>query len=263
MTASIRTIVTASVLGMAFAFTAAGDAQAQYGGQQGGFGGQQGGFGGQQGGGGAGFANVMAPGGATGANTFGGMGFADPMSNFGAQGGVAQQGGFGQQGGVGQGGVGVGGRNFVGRDSSEVTQNFQGQAGGQQGGRFGAGGQQIQNANDLRQQQGRWQQQQQNTNRQPLRVQLRPAFAVAAPTVAEVLGGAQLRVNRSLEVEGAPPVEMTIVEGRTVLRGVVASEYERAVVAQMAALEPGVDLIENQLTVSGPTAVPPVAPPQP
>jgi hypothetical protein len=267
MTASIRTIVTASVLSLPFAFTGATDAQAQYGGgQQGGFGGQQGGFGGQQGGVGGqqgAFSNVAAPGGATGAQAFGGMGFGDPMATFGQQGGVGQTGGFGQQGGAGQAGVGAGGRNFVGRDSTEVLQNFQGQVGGQQGGRFGAGGQAIQNANDLRQQQGRWQQQQQNTNRQPLRIQLRPAFDLAVPVATEIIGGAQLRLNRSLEVEGAPPVEITIVEGRTVLRGVVASEYERAVVAQMAALEPGVAEIDNQLSVSEPVAAPPVAPNQP
>jgi hypothetical protein len=161
-----------------------------------------------------------------------------------------QQGSFGQgmNGGFGQQGMGPGGRNFVGRDASEVRSNFQQQFGGQQG--LQNFNNNLQNLNDLRDQRRRGREQQDAPP--PVKVQLRPAFDLPVSSVAEVQVAAQTRINRTLEVRGSAPVSLTMAEGRTVLTGVVASEHDRALIAQMAALEPGVGAIENQLTVAAP-----------
>jgi hypothetical protein len=251
----------------------AGPVHAQYqnSNQQGGFGqssfgggfggGGQGGLGGGGGYGGGGFGNSGFGQSGFGTSGFGQSAFGSGgfgSSGFGTSGFGNAQGGFGQAntGGFGQQGVGPGGRNFVGRDAAEVGNNFQQQVGGQQGGLQGFNDV-VQNLNDLRDQRRRGREQQDAPP--PVKVQLRPAFDLPVTSIAEVQAGAQTRINRTLEVRGSLPVSLSMAEGRTVLTGVVASEHDRALIAQMAALEPGVGSIENRLTVA--PQEPPIQPP--
>jgi hypothetical protein len=230
-----------------------------YGGQGGGFGG--GGFGnsgfGNSGFGNSGFGNSGFGAGGFGSSGIGNSGFGNSGFGSGLGGFGNQQGGFGQgnAGGFGQRGVGPGGRNFVGRDAAEVQNNFQQQVGGQQG--LQGFNDIVQNLNDLRNQRRRGREQQEAPP--PVKVQLRPAFDLPLASTAEVQAGAQAQINRTLQVRGSSPVSLAMAEGRTVLTGVVASEHDRALIAQLAALEPGVGTIENRLTVATPE--PPLQPP--
>jgi hypothetical protein len=228
--------------GSGYGGTGAGGFGSGFGGNQfggGGFGGGQGGFGG------GGFGGSQF-----GAGGFGGGGaFGGGMNGQGAFGN--QNGMFGQQSGGQfgqQGGLGGNQRNFVGRDVRDVQSGFQTQFGSPQaGGQFANN---IQNFNDLREQRRRWRDQQNAPP--PVRVQLRPTFDVPVAAAAEVQAGVQTRINSALTNHGAGQALISVTPQGTVLTGVVASEHDRALVARLASLEPGVGPINNQLTVSAP-----------
>lgn len=140
---------------------------------------------------------------------------------------------------------------FVGRDAGDVRQGFESQ------GRRGGGqmlDQMIENLNEMRDSRRRWREQ--NAAPPPVRVQLRPSFAVPPQVAARSTGETHLRLGRMMQHQGviSPQVEFG---GRTVvLRGTVATEHDRALVGQLAALEPGVSQVENLLTVQTPPAAP-------
>ena len=87
-------------------------------------------------------------------------------------------------------------------------------------------------------------------------MQLRPAFDLQPAPAAEVVANAQVRLNRVLDVSGGGPVQIALTQEGAVLTGEVASEHERAVIAQIAALQPGVDRIVNRLTVASAATAP-------
>jgi hypothetical protein len=238
-----------------------------YGNQGGGFGagfGQQGGgFGGGQGSGfGGGFGQQSGFGSSPFGNT--GGGFGQQGGGFG-QGGFGQQGGFGgQQGGFGRGnqfGGGAGGqggqRNFVGRDSREVQNTFQTQFGQANPGLFG--GAAIQNFNDQRESRRRWRDQQNAPP--PIRVQLRPAAdLIPAPqSLSELEAGVQARLAGSFESRGIRGAQVAMTPQGAVLTGVVPTERDKALIAQLLALEPGVGAIDNRLTVASPDVASPAS----
>ncbi|HMO87471.1 MAG TPA: BON domain-containing protein, partial [Lacipirellulaceae bacterium] len=185
----------------------------------GGFGGMQGGFGGAMGPG----PTVMAP-------TFFGTG---PMVG-------------GQMGPLGGS---PGQRAFIGRDAAGVQANMQAQFGSpQQSGRFFAD--MIQNFNDLREQRRRWRDR--DNAEPPVRVQLRPAFDLPTAPPSSAVGVAlERRLGGMLASrgEGAGAVQVALTGRGAVLTGQVATEHDRALIEQVARLEPGIDVIENRLTV--------------
>ena len=239
------------------------------GGNQPGYGAGNGQSGGYGGGYGSGYGAAGYGGGGYGAGN-GGMGGYGQGGGYGAS---TMGGGYGGQGGsLGQGGAfggGMGGRggmggayvqqrggaqrNFVGRDGSEVQAGFQQQFGGQQPGQFFAG--MIQNFNEMRDARRRWREQQNAPP--PIQVQLRAGpELVAAVGASHAQGSVQTRLAEMLAVHALGTAEVTMTPEATVLTGVVASEHDRALIARLVSLEPGVGPIDNRLIVSAPAALP-------
>jgi hypothetical protein len=194
-------------------------------------------------------------------------GFGSRQNAGGVGRGMGAGAGSGVGGGVGEGAVGDGPLSaglaqggaerfqeggFVGRDAEDVRAGFDSLSGGR-----GPGGmmdQMIENLNEMRESRRRWREQ--NSAPPPIRVRLVPAFDmpanVSAPTSVEI----QTRLTRVMQSRsvGSPQVEFV---GRTAfLRGVVATERERALLGKIASLEPGVSKVENLVTIQGPPAAP-------
>ncbi|HEX6962699.1 MAG TPA: BON domain-containing protein [Lacipirellula sp.] len=204
---------------------------------------------------------------------FSAMGRGGQNAGFGNRGtmgaGMGMGAGLGAQGGaLGQGGVGDGPlsaglaqtagerfqeNGFVGRDAEDVRAGFDSLSGGR-----GPGGMMdmmIENLNEMRESRRRWREQ--NAAPAPVRVRLEPAFDV--PTVPAVYEkfNVETRLGRAIGRAGIGSVRVTL-NGRTaVISGVATSEHDRALAAQLAALEPGVSQVENRVTILAPPAAPP------
>lgn len=176
--------------------------------------------------------------------------------------GAADANGASGQGGVGQGPMaaglaqGAGERfqagGFVGRDADDVRNSFQ-----SQNARRGSGSMfdsMIENLNEMRDSRRRWREQ--NAAPPAIRVQLRPAFDSPPPTPLQANIPMQRRLAKEMAVVGieSPQIEMV---GRTaVIRGVVATERDRELIARLASLEPGVSQVENLVEIRAPLALP-------
>jgi hypothetical protein len=144
--------------------------------------------------------------------------------------------------------------NFIGSDSGEAR-NFIGAMSGLLGNRNGMGNQQFGNNRGRNNQN----QNRNNRNNRAERVPFKlsyvadfaPSQAAITPAAAAKLGQ-QLSKSKRLTASGPIQVEL---QGQTViLRGVVGSNHERDLAAQMAMLEPGVANIQNDLQVGPPRA---------
>lgn len=82
-------------------------------------------------------------------------------------------------------------------------------------------------------------------------------FDYAGPATEELAPKFSARVAKFSSVRFHTPLQVSMENGTAVLRGAVASEHERALVEQLALLEPGVRRVDNQLTVAGSSAEPP------
>jgi osmotically-inducible protein OsmY len=51
---------------------------------------------------------------------------------------------------------------------------------------------------------------------------------------------------------GLPPIEVTVQARTVVLRGAVGTAHNRDLAARLALLEPGVDQVQNELTIAQP-----------
>jgi hypothetical protein len=176
--------------------------------------------------------------------------------------GAADANGASGQGGVGQGPMaaglaeGAGDRfqagGFVGRDADDVRNGFQSQnARRGQGGMLDA---MVENLNEMRDSRRRWREQ--NAAPPAIRVQLRPAFDFPPPIPLQANVPMQLRLSKEMAVVGvgSPKIEMV---GRTaVIRGVVATERDRELIARLALLEPGVSQVENLVEIQAPAPTP-------
>lgn len=198
--------------------------------------------------GGSTFGNGTFGNSGSGSNTFGNSTFGNSgfgSSGFGSGAGTSGfgTGGFGNTG-FGQSGAG-GAQGFVGRDSGDMQAVFN------QLGR--SSNQFFQQLNRTMGGRG------QNRNRQgggqanaelPFRVQLRVAFDHVRPQPAAVATTVRNRLETALasRIVDLPEVEM---DGDTViLRGVAQSESQRLVIEKLVSLEPGVSLVDNQMTVA-------------
>ena len=163
----------------------------------------------------------------------------------------------GTTGGVGTGtgaGVGTGPQTrqgqqggFVGRDAEDVRQTFQNLNGRQR--RRMMFDMMVENLNEMRESRRR---RRARRNEPPaVHLQLRPEFDYPSTPAVVVQSNIQTRLvevmqNRSVD---APQVEM---DGRTAtLRGTVGSDRDKALVAQLVRLEPGISEVENLLVVEG------------
>lgn len=180
-------------------------------------------------------------------------------------GGGANPSGFGnrsgQQGGAGQGAQGNRQhQGLVGRDAEDVRQNARNFSSGDR--RRATFDLIVENLNEMRESRRRWRSQQRQPS--PVRIQLRPAFRFTPLSSTTVRSELQQRLD-TLPVSdetatGSTPINSTAtvrpqieMNDRTAtLRGTVSSEHQRALLARLVSLEPGVSNVENLLTVETP-----------
>lgn len=200
----------------------------------------------------SGNSRAGADGNTRGLNTFGQA--RGSMSGLGAANSMDVSG----QGGVGQGPMAAGlaqsagerfqEGGFVGRDANDVRNGFQ-----SQNARRGTGGMldtMIENLNEMRDSRRRWREQ--NAAPPAIRVQLQPAFEAPTPLPIQANVPMQRRLSKEMAAVGiaSPSIEM---QGRTaVVRGVVATERDRELIARLALLEPGVSEVENLVEIQAP-----------
>jgi hypothetical protein len=199
---------------------------------------------------------------------------------------------FGQTGGLGQSGIGqrgVGGRGgmmgadggvqgqgaltqgpmtaglaqttnerfqeggFVGRDAQDVQTSAQSLTGGRGPGMMMD--MMIENLNEMREARRRWRDQ--NAAPPPIRVRLQPAFEMPARPAAQSAAAVGTRLTKAMQAGRVQSAQVQIAGGTAILRGVVANERDRLLVARLASLEPGVSRVENLVTVQAPAVQPP------
>ncbi len=151
--------------------------------------------------------------------------------------------------------------NFVGSDASEVSQFFATLTGGRGGtdglGNFGpqsnrGRGNEFNNQADS------------NNTSSIVPHRLVVAFRYAAPRIqlptANASGGITLRGLNRLQSRG--PLSVELQDRTATLRGVVATDHDRALAEQLTLLEPGISQVRNELTVAEalPTVTPEFAP---
>jgi osmotically-inducible protein OsmY len=184
--------------------------------------------------------------GGMGRSGMGGMGMGGSM--FGA-GGMGQS-GFGGAGGMmgAQGGM----QNFIGRDGGDMQAVFNqmGRAGTQyfnqmtrnaRGGTQGNRNRQNRNS-DASAQQG---------PASDVRVKINLAFTPSRPTSNALSTTVRTRLTNTLNGQGVTAPDVSVVGGVVVLRGVAATESQRAVLERLVMLEPGVMGVRNEMTVAG------------
>jgi osmotically-inducible protein OsmY len=135
--------------------------------------------------------------------------------------------------------------DFVGRDAVDVQQTFQSLQAQQQAQMFAEA---IENLNDQRESRRRWRDRQEEGP--PVRVQFKTAFVVPAATRAAASSESMRRLSASMQAGGMTSATAQLNGGTVVLRGVVASEHQRALAERLALLEPGVSRVENFLTIA-------------
>jgi hypothetical protein len=141
---------------------------------------------------------------------------------------------------------------FVGRDAQDVRAGFQSQSGGR-----GAGGMldtMIENLNEMRDSRRRWREQ--SSAPPPVRVQLVPAFDSPAPTPLDANVPLQRRLTKEMAAVGVTSPQIEMVGRTAVIRGVVATERDRELIARLASLEPGVSQVENLVEIQTPQPLP-------
>lgn len=92
-------------------------------------------------------------------------------------------------------------------------------------------------------------------SRGEIRAKIRLGFRVPRPSPVELtLKSSNLatRLEKSSWLKTRSPVEVSIESGTATLRGVVATDHDRRLAERMARLQPGIRLVENQLTVAPP-----------
>ena len=136
-------------------------------------------------------------------------------------------------------------QGFVGNDAQDMRRGFENMSGRQR--RRVMFDMMVENLNEMRDR--RRERDQRRRRPDPVRVRLRPSFNYTPLESRQVAVTLQSHLARSSDLTGivAPRVEL---EGRTAtVSGFVPSEHERAVIAKMIALQPGVSEVENLLTV--------------
>ena len=185
----------------------------------------------------AGFGGSSGIGGGLGTGSFGQGGL--------GQGGLGSSGfggtGFGGQTGFGQGGFGQSNSGFVGRDSSEVTSMFQNMA--RQGQQFMNRVERSINRNSRNTRDTG------ETTQQQVRVKLKVGFTPPAASTSPMTTAMGERLGKVLA--GREVVNLGVLQdgSRITLTGVATSDFERRLVEQLVAQQPGITGVTNQMTV--------------
>jgi hypothetical protein len=209
----------------------------------------------------------MGMGGMQGGMGMGGMGMGGMQSGMGMGGmgmGGMQGGMGGMQGGMGMNnqqlrqmqqmqlglpGGAMGQNAFVGGDAMTTQGFFQNMGVGQQ--RAMGQNLMIENLNERRADRG--QQVGRGAEPPPVRVQLRPAFETPEIGSAMVTSNIRSRLQQRLAGRNITGVDIQVAGRSATLVGTVSSEHERALLARIVRMEPGISEIENQLVVEPPT----------
>jgi osmotically-inducible protein OsmY len=78
---------------------------------------------------------------------------------------------------------------------------------------------------------------------------MQPAFDVPQPAIAAAVAGSRTRIEQIMSDRAIVAPEVTMEGGVVVLRGTVATNYDRIVAERMALIQPGVAQVRNELTV--------------
>jgi hypothetical protein len=93
-----------------------------------------------------------------------------------------------------------------------------------------------------------------------VRAQRQVAFDYPAPRVPQVSNRLTARLARLRGLRSLGPVRVDVAGRTAILRGVVATEHDRVLAEQVALLEAGISVVQNELTVEGaPGSTPPEA----
>jgi hypothetical protein len=85
-------------------------------------------------------------------------------------------------------------------------------------------------------------------------------FDYAAPPAQAVSSTLTQQLMESKAIQRLGPIEVSVEAGKATLRGEVAAERDRALAAQLLLFEPGIDSVQNLLTVKAPSSSPSNAP---
>lgn len=199
--------------------------------------------------------------GPTGSNLTGGLGFGN--SGFGSnslgssgglgggsfggglgQGGLGQgglgQSGFGATGFGGQGGFGQSTSGFIGRDSADVTSMFESMS---------RQGEQFMNRVDRTMNRNRDTQGNSERSQQQVRVKLKVGFNYPDPSTNPMTTEFKKRTMKVLADRQIPGLSVEYDGSVVTVAGVANDSWERMVVEQLLAQQPGVTRVTNQLTV--------------
>jgi hypothetical protein len=111
----------------------------------------------------------------------------------------------------------------------------------------------IENLNEMRDSRRRWREQ--NAAPPAIRVQLRPAFDFPPLTPLQSNFPLQRRLSKEMAVVGVASPQIEMVGRTAIIRGVVATERDRELIARLASLEPGVSAVENLVEIQAPAPV--------
>ncbi|NOY28608.1 MAG: BON domain-containing protein [Planctomycetes bacterium] len=87
-------------------------------------------------------------------------------------------------------------------------------------------------------------------------VHLRPMFKYPQLTAAKITASIQTRLSALLVARNAGTVRVVVKDRKATLLGSVGNEYERALLAKLVAIEPGVSEVENLITIEEVIALP-------
>lgn len=99
--------------------------------------------------------------------------------------------------------------------------------------------------------QGNFNESGQRAGRPPIRIPLRLGFVPKPISAPQFTARFENRITKLPGITTIGPIQVTMEGSVAVLRGVVASEQDRQLAAGVALLEPEVESVRNELTVSG------------
>jgi hypothetical protein len=81
-------------------------------------------------------------------------------------------------------------------------------------------------------------------------------FDYATPPAQVVSSTLTQQLMESKAIQRLSPIEVSVEAGKATLRGEVAAERDRALAGQLLLFEPGIDSVQNLLTVKNPSPSP-------
>lgn len=101
----------------------------------------------------------------------------------------------------------------------------------------------------------------QDKQKKAVQTRTRVGFEAAGPSNPQLSATLTRRLNRSGKLQTVSPVEVEVVGGTAVLRGVVATDHDRALAEQVALLEAGIGQVQNELELPSETTSASLPPP--